>query len=188
MSSEQSIRALLQAFQDGYTRRDLSAVDAFMTLFTPDAEVIGTNGIRPGQGEWHLGREAARALVQGDWESWGDLCLDLEQASIHALGDVGWIACTGTVTQTIGRENYDSFVAFAREYLGREDLSAEERLHYVLRGGTNTLYELSRGERFVWPLCFTTVVLLQEGVWRFAQMHFSFPTTHFPDVRLPDST
>lgn len=31
MASEQEIRALLQTFQDGYTRRDLAQVDAFKT-------------------------------------------------------------------------------------------------------------------------------------------------------------
>ncbi|MHB1317614.1 MAG: nuclear transport factor 2 family protein [Anaerolineae bacterium] len=183
MGSRDEIRALLQAFQDGYTRRDLSAVDDFMALFTPDAEVIGTNGIRPGEGEWYDSREAARALVRGDWESWGDVRLDLERATIGAQGDAGWVSACATVSQTIGSENYDAFVAFAREYLGREDVPAQERLHYVLRGGTNTVYELARGQSFVWPLRFTAVVLCQQGAWRFSQMHFSFPTIYFPDVR-----
>lgn len=47
MDPQQEIRALLRTFQDGYTRRDLSQVDAFMDLFTPDAEVIGTTGNSP---------------------------------------------------------------------------------------------------------------------------------------------
>jgi hypothetical protein len=50
VNTRDRVQALLQAFQDGYTRRDLDQVGAFMALFTPDAEVIGTNGIRPGEG------------------------------------------------------------------------------------------------------------------------------------------
>jgi hypothetical protein len=182
MSSE--IKALLQAFQDGYTRRDLTQVEAFMELFTPDAEVIGTNGVKPGADEWYLDRAAARELVHGDWEGWGDFRLDLESASIHALGEVGWVAATATVTQTIGEENYASYLNFVKEYIDRPGLSAEQKLHYILRGGTNTVYELRRGEKFIWPLRFTAVVLHTPAGWKFAQMNFSFPTVYFPDVRI----
>lgn len=155
-----------------------------MALFTPDAEVIGTNGIRPGQGEWYLGRDAARELVLGDWKSWGDLRLDLDTASVHTRGAVGWIAATGTVTQTIGSEEYAGFLAYVQQYIAESPLPAEEKLRYILRGAANTLYELSRGEQFVWPLRLTAVVMRDHGGWRFCQMCFSFPTTHFPDERL----
>ena len=53
MAIEQ-VRATLQRFQDGYTLRDVSRIDEFMTLFADDAEVIGTNGIRPGVSEWYM--------------------------------------------------------------------------------------------------------------------------------------
>jgi ketosteroid isomerase-like protein len=180
------IRALLQAFQEGYTRRDLAQVDAFMDLFTEDAEVIGTNGTQPGAGEWYTSRAAARELVHDDWAGWGDLRLDVAQASIHARGDTGWLAASATVTQTIGADNYAQYLKFVKEYIETSPLPAEQKLHYILRGGTNTLYELRRGEIFVWPLRFTAVVVRETGQWKFAQMNFSFPTMYFPDVRLVD--
>ena len=73
MNPQDEIRSLLQIFQEGYTRRDGTQVDAFMTLFTEDAEVIGTNGVAPGVDEWYMDRASARELVAGDWEGWGDL-------------------------------------------------------------------------------------------------------------------
>jgi diamine N-acetyltransferase len=74
-SSEEStdqILHLMKEFQEGYSQRDLSNLDAFMELFAPDGEVevIGTNAITPGKGEWCQGREAVRQLVRGDWEHW----------------------------------------------------------------------------------------------------------------------
>ena len=184
MNSNDEIRALLQTFQDGYTRRDVSQTDSFMELFTKDAEVIGTNGVRPAEGEWYMDRASARELVHGDWEGWGDLRLDLESLSVHSRGDVGWIAVPATVTQMIGEENYASYLEFVRNYLDRTDLTAEQKLLNILRGGTNTVYELRRGEKFVWALRFTAVVVREEDGWRFTQMNFSFPTVYFPDVRL----
>ncbi|HPH97078.1 MAG TPA: nuclear transport factor 2 family protein [Anaerolineaceae bacterium] len=187
MTPQQEIQALLQAFQDGYIHRDVTRLDTFMKLFAPDAEVIGTNGARPGVDEWYLDRDSARELVEGDWLYWGDLRLDLASASIHTVGDVGWVAATATVSRTIGEENYAAFLKFVKDFIDQSPLSAERKLHYILRGGTNTVYELRRGEKFIWPLRFTAVVVHQADGWKFAQMNFSFPTTHFPDVRIVEN-
>jgi len=184
MNPHDEIRSLLQTFQDGYIRRDTSQVDAFMELFTPDAEVIGTNGIKPGVDEWYLDRLSARELVEGDWQGWGDLRLDLDGISIHSQGDVGWVAASATVTKTIGAESYASYLEFIKSFIDDPRLSAEQKLLHILRGGTNTVYELRRGEKFVWALRFTAVVVRAAGGWKFAQMNFSFPTVYFPDVRL----
>jgi hypothetical protein len=186
MNPKNEIYSLLQTFQDGYTRRDISQVDSFMELFTTDAEVIGTNGVKPGVDEWYMDRASARELVEGDWQGWGDLRLDLESMSVHSRGEVGWIAASATVTQIIGAENYASYLEFVKKFLDDSKLSAEQKLLYVLRGGTNTLYELRRGEKFVWALRFTAVVVREQNGWKFAQMNFSFPTIYFPDVRLLD--
>ena len=187
MTAQQEIISLLQIFQDGYTRRDLTTVDSFMELFTQDAEVIGTNGVKPGVNEWYINRVTARELVEGDWKAWGDFRLDLDFASIHTFGEVGWIAATATVTQIIGEDNYSSFLDFIKNYIDRPGIPAEQKLHYILRGGTNTVYEIRRGEKFVWPLRFTAVVVRQPTGWKFTQMNFSFPTVYFPDVRIFDN-
>ena len=182
-----AIRSLLQAFQEGYARRDVAQLGAFMALFTDDAEVIGTNGVKPGVDEWYTSRATAAELVKGDWEGWGDLRLDLDAASIRVQDTVGWIAATATVTQVIGAENYASFLNFVKEFIETSPLPAEQKLHYILRGGTNTVYELRRGERFVWPLRLTAVVVHGDAGWRFAQVNFSFPTVYFPDVRMVET-
>jgi hypothetical protein len=186
INSQNEIRLLLETFQEGYIRRDPEQVNAFMALFTEDAEVIGTNGIRPGVDEWYTDSASARALVAGDWQGWGDLRLDFDTLSIHSRGDVGWIAAPATVTEVIGAENYSAYLDYVRKFLDESDLSAEQKLLYILRGGTNTVYELRRGEKFVWALRFTAGVVRDADGWKFAQMNFSFPTIYFPDVRLTD--
>ena len=184
MGAQQEIRSLLEKFQEGYIRRDVSQIDAFMELFTVDAEVIGTNGIRPGVNEWYVDRATARELVEGDWQGWGDLRLDLEAMSLHSRDGVGWVAAPATVTQVIGSENYASYLEFIKSLIDDPNLSAEQKLLHILRGGTNTVYELRRGEKFVWALRFTAVVVREGDGWKFVQVNFSFPTIYFPDVRL----
>jgi hypothetical protein len=187
MAAKEEIQTLLQAFQDGYMLQDINQLNSFMELFIPDAEIIGTNGIKPGQEEWYTSRDDARELVQGDWECWGELHLDLESASIRVNGETGWVAASATVTQTIGPENYASYLNFVKEFIEKSTLPPEEKLHYILRGGANTVYELGRGEKFIWPLRFTAVVIRQADSWKFAQVNFSFPTIYFPDVRVLES-
>ncbi len=65
--------------------------------------------------------------MRSDWESWGDVSLDLESASINTAGDEGWIAVTATVSQTIGREEYASYLTYVRQYIAESPGSAEEK-------------------------------------------------------------
>lgn len=187
MTVDQEIRAVLLRFQEGYAKRDVSKLTIFMELFLADAEVIGTNGYRPGADEWYLDRVGAAELVAGDWEGWGDLRLDLAATSIRTNGtDAAWVAIPATVTTFIGKDNYDSYLNFVKHYLETSPLSAEQKLHNILRGGTNTIFEVERGEKFVWPVRITALLLRVDSGWKFAQMHFSFPTIYFPDVRVFD--
>lgn len=186
MIPSQEIQSLLHKFQDGYTRRDVVQLDAFMDLFTPDTEVIGTSGVKPGVDEWYTNRETASTMIKRDWERWGDLKLEVESASIRIEGKVGWIAASATVTKIIGDENYAELLEYIKEYIETSKLPAEQKLHFILRDGINTVYELHRGEKFVWPLRFTAVVVSGEDGWKFAQVNFSFPTVGDPDVRIVD--
>jgi hypothetical protein len=183
----EEIRHLLECFQDGYTCRDPAKLDEFMQLFSTGAqvEVIGTNGVRPGVDEWYTDTAGARQLIQGDWESWGAVRLALSDARIQSHGEVAWLSVPGTVTMHIPAEqNYHDFLEHVQRVIDSPAASAEETLLYILRGGINTVYELRRGETFVWPLRFTAVVVREPGSWKFRQMQFSLPTIYFPDVRL----
>jgi hypothetical protein len=187
MTDAEQVRLVLQRCQDGYTRRDVTYLDEFMQLFSDDAEleVIGTNGVKPGVDEWYLDKAGVRELVKGDWEGWGDLLLDVEGAHIQVRGEVAWLATSATVSMTIEAEgNYRGYLQHIKDLIAQDGPSAEIKLLDILRGGSNTLYELRRGEQFVWPLRFTAVLVRQADGWRFQQMQFSFPTTRFPDERL----
>ncbi len=185
MDSDQ-VRALLQEFQDGYAQRDLAKLDEFMELFTLDGEleVIGTNAVTPGRGEWCRGRQATRELVASDWEHWGAVVFDVGGAHISVRGDVAWLATTGTVTDTIPEDDcYAGFLDFAERTLKEEKLDPRAKMLDIVRQGTDLLVEIPQGETYVWPFRFTAVAVKSQGRWRFAQMQFSFPTTRAPDVR-----
>jgi hypothetical protein len=117
--------AALQQFQDGYTRRDVQTLDAFMELFIAgdELEVIGTSASSTTNDEWSRGRDAVQALVKADWEEWGNLALDLDHATMHVLSDVAWIATLGTYPKrspqrkrTVPSENLSSTSLMIKHY------------------------------------------------------------------------
>lgn len=182
----QAVRDALQRFQVGYTRRDTGKLEDFRVLFVADddLEVIGTGGIDPGGDEWCLGVDAALDLVKNDWEGWGDLALDVADARIHVLGDVAWLATTGTVTMDLEpQDTYRDFLAYLHEATPNDENDPRARLLEILRGAANTIYEAERGRGYVWPLRFSAVLVRQNAAWLFHQVQFSFATTRFPDVR-----
>lgn len=183
-----SVRTVLQAFQEGYSKRDGKAIDAFLNLFVTDEgqEVIGTSAVSTANEEWCKGQSATRALVAADWESWGDLVLDVEAASIHVNGDVAWLSTTGTVSQTIPLEHtYEGMAHFLQRFRkGRPEAEIEEDLLNVILGAASALSAKLKGESYVWPLRFTAVLVKQKELWKFHQIHFSYPTIHLPQVRL----
>jgi hypothetical protein len=152
--SVSKVRKVLRAFNAGYAKHDLSALNDFMKLFVADdePEVVGISGLSPGLGAWRLGREAVRALVKADWDYWGQITLDAENAHVRVLGNVAWLSTTATVTTF-------------------ED--TEERFQGV-QEATDSLHRVSTGEKRVKPLRMTATLVKQENEWRFQQMHFSF--------------
>lgn len=182
------VRAALQAFQDGYTHRSSASLGTFMNLFVADAslEVVGTSAVARATDEWCVGRPMVRALVEADWHSWGDLRLDVAGATIHVHGDVAWLATTGTLSQTLPlKQRFSNITTYFQGVADRQtELDVERELLLVILGSASTLASIRDGEHYVWPLRFTAVLVRQQ-FWQFHQIHFSYPTIHDPDVRLP---
>jgi hypothetical protein len=182
----EEIRALLSKFQAGYTARDPQRLDECMELFIAGAEleVIGTNAVAPGGGEWCLGPAAVRTLVANDWKYWGDVVFDVADAHIFVKGDVGWLATTGTVTATIPvADRYNEYLKYVQGVLADSEKSEQAKTLDIVRSGNGVVLELPLSDTFVWPLRLTAVAVREAGVWKFHQMQFSFATTSTPDVR-----
>lgn len=180
------IHAVLELFQQGYTRRDPDEIENVIRLFAADEdlEVIGTNASGVERAEWCIGPAMVRELLLGDWEGWGDVRLALPDARISHLGNVAWLSVPGTVTMDFNAEQaYADYL----EYIGKlivEEGRALDKLLRIQLGAASTLYELGRGEHFVWPFVLTAVLVKQDEGWRFHQMRFGFPTTRYPDERI----
>lgn len=187
ISEEDQVRKALQKLQEGYLKRNVASLDYYMKeLFPVDGRVtvIATSGLLPEDMEWPRNRDGVRKLLESDWRNWGDVYLNVASSKVEVVGDVAWIESNGFVEKILPDdqvcENHLKYV----KALMNGDLSAKEKVAEIARGASNVVMEMMIGERYVWPMRFSAVLQRIERKWVFRQMHFSFPTTRFPDERL----
>jgi hypothetical protein len=186
MAAFADVRSVLEKFQEGYTHRKIEQLDSFMELFLPEADVelIGTGGIDPGEEEWCLNRSSIRQLIEDDWNYWGDVRLDIDLARIRVEGTAAWLSCPGTVTRSVNPvQTYQNFLDSLPGLTTDKDINAQQKVFRLVQNAGNVLYQAQLGPVYIWPFRFTAVLIQRAQQWRFQQVHFSFPTTHFPDVR-----
>ncbi len=99
-STRMEIIDQLNRFQEGYSGRDTSQVEAFMeSLYSRENILI--LGTMPG--EVFSGYERATSLVRSDWESWGDCIFNIDSANISSAGDISWFSTRGYVEFDLSR-------------------------------------------------------------------------------------
>jgi hypothetical protein len=177
-STNEDIRKVLQRFQAGYTTRDLSTLDEFMTLFhqSDGIELIGIGASVRGGNEWFQGMDAVREIIESDWTYWGDVVIDVDGAKITVHGDVAWLSASGTLAQT---DTFTTALPFylnqMKELLEDEDSDPDARMMEATHFGLRRLRERQKGLGFAWPFVLTAVLVKTKNGWRFHTIHWSMP-------------
>ena len=158
--SVEAVRKLLYAFNEGYAKRDLNSLEDFMNIFTQNdhLEFIGIGGVLPGRGAWCLGKEAVQKLIRSDWDYWGQIVIDAENARIDVHNNIAWVSTAATLS------TFDE----TEEFLG-DKVEVVGKIHPVSPGDTR-----------VKPLRMTAVLVKLEDQWQFQQIHFSYSVRSLP--------
>ena len=187
VTDEDQVRKVLQMLQEGYLKRNLVSLDYYIKeLFPSDGRttIIGTSGMLPEDAEWPRGRDGVRRLLESDWKNWGDVYFNVAGSMVEVLGDFAWIESNGFVEKVMSDEQVcENHLKYVKAVVDG-DLSSKQKVAEIARGASNVVMEMMMGERYIWPMRFSAVLQRMEGRWQFRQMHFSFPTTRFPDERL----
>lgn len=184
--TREELTGLLATLQEGYSLRDVARHDDYARrLFVPgdDMRILGTS-----DGEWQLGYENARKLLESDWQYWGDVTIDWAGAEWTAGQDSAWFHTTGTVAQdfSLSEATYEAFVDNVRGYLNEDPcwlgpVSDETRLTTISWELTHLLTGQGRLSR--WQFRLSGVAVRWESGWRFSQLQFALPVTGYPDER-----
>lgn len=113
-ATRQEVLVRLRALRDGYLKRDVIAIDAYMTDLFPRTDSVQVFGADAN--EWNRGFDAVSKFIRNDWANWGAVKLNVEDATVSAQGDTAWVALNGRVefssnkrpirvTATMGRIN-----------------------------------------------------------------------------------
>jgi hypothetical protein len=182
------IRQVLCKFQIGYAERNLEKVEEFVEeLFIegPSTYVVGT-----GTNELFLGSNKVKELIRGDWEGWGDVCIDCDNPHVEIQGGVAWFATTGSVKYTFedSPEKYDRYVEFIKSRIEDNELTPRQKIAFV-----NWVLALSYHKRpeekreYLWPMRLSGVLIKSSRNWKFANLKFSMTNDSFPDERFEHS-
>ena len=186
-SEPEEVRKALQVLQDAYLKRNANRIDyVAKEIFPKDGQmsIIGTSGILPGKEEWPLDVKGAQEMVLSDWRSWGDVYFNVSGASIKVADQVAWLESSAFVEKVLPAEQVcENHLKYIRTLIDGS-MPAPEKVAEIARGASNVVQEMIKGDRYIWPMRFTAVLQKVDGKWVFRQMHFSFPTTRFPDERL----
>jgi len=94
-ATRQEVLARLRTLRDGYLKRDVSAINGYMTDLFPHTDAVQVFGADAN--EWNRGFDAVSKFIRNDWAKWGDVKLNVEDATVSAQGDTAWVALNGRV-------------------------------------------------------------------------------------------
>lgn len=182
------IRDILRKFQQGYSERKLENVDSFTEeLFqhSDDISILGT-----ATGEIFFGLDEVKQLIKGDWEGWGDLNIDYENACISIEGNTAWFSSNGTVKYSFEHtpERYDRFVDYIKKTAEDNGLTVKQRITFI-----NWVLSLDYHQRdkqvreYFWPIGLSGVLVKEKNAWKIVHLHFSVVKANFPDERFENS-
>lgn len=181
---------IFNVFQGGYLERDINKIDNFMNALFDKSEsviVIGTSN-----GEWCLSYEEVKEIFLSDWEYWGDLRINADEASIVSLGNTALIYVPGTVKYTFysNSSTYARYLGYIKEYFDANCSDSKKpnkvKLTEINWKLCHLLSQRDSNERnYLWDIRISFVLIKKETKWIIKQMQFSLPVVgYLPDVRI----
>ncbi|HET9804819.1 MAG TPA: nuclear transport factor 2 family protein [Candidatus Acidoferrum sp.] len=93
--TREAILAQLRLLRDAYLKRDVNAIDAMMTQLYANNDAVQVFGADAN--EWNRGYVATAKFIRNDWAQWGDVKLNVEDATVSSQGETAWVALNGRV-------------------------------------------------------------------------------------------
>lgn len=195
MDSKTKIKHLLQVFQTAYRARAVEEADAALdSTFAKQgfASIIGT-----GDGELFLTRQSIRDLFISDWQYWGELVLDIENAIIREHGKAAWCQVPATVKYSFsdGEATYFRFVSFIEEFFDGKSYDSRKstgvkltEINWLLAHFLHPR-EPQENREYLWKLRIYFVLEYLDESWIIRHIQFSFPRDlPFADARFHPDT
>lgn len=178
---EEALRTL-DILDKGYKEANAEGINEFfgrVFLDSPETYIIGT-----APNEFFKGKEAIKSQIISDWQNWGQLGLDVAKGIYTYRDNLCWFYVDGTVSMEVDVDVcMDELAQSAKDVLKAGNPDRQACLSLV-REMTATINEIAFGKVFEWPIRLTGVLVWDGATFKIAQLHYSFPTSQFPDERV----
>jgi hypothetical protein len=171
--SNKNLKEIFQKFQEGYSKRDTSKVEAFANgLCTKDIQIIGT-----GDQEWLQGINAAKTLFKNDWLYWFGLSLDTSTLDVTTTGNAAFFRIKGTASMTFPNKEaaYDFAYNRLQQMVENEKTKRAKLLSYSSEAA-DMIQQIESGSLEIkYSIRISGGLTEKNGKWLFSQLVFSFP-------------
>lgn len=188
----EDVRQVLRKFQEGYTNRNVDALDDYLKELFIDSDkmiTVGTN-----RSEWCFGLKGLRGILESDWKYWGNLHVDVESAKINSKDDTAWFVADCQM-QWSEEETFDEWCAIIlSDYYGKEGryigYKTESKLAMMNVKLTLLMKIASIGisNDLPTPIRISGGLVREDNTWHINRLHFSIPMPSYPEWRIdPDN-
>lgn len=167
----------INAFIDGYTKKDVNKLDDFMNLISSDesVEMIGIGATKPGKYEWFKGKDEIKEIVKSDWTFWGNVIFEIEHLTLTEKENNAWFSIPATLeTVEMKEETWEFFLSQMKDLLDKKQQLAHDRIFEATHYGMRRIREKNLGVGHKFDMI-VTGVLVKEEMWRFHSLHWSMP-------------
>ena len=175
INSINEVKEVLEKFQEVYSKKDINELDDYVKQafsFKDGLAVVGS-----GVNQWCFNAEDIKTLIKSHLASennyWKEINFKFDEAKVFANEKVAWVVSIGEIKNTIPEEKQiEDTIEKVKEILGGEKKNKINALDAASMMA-DTLKEIEKGEIYLWPLRFTTVLIKENNTWKFHHMQFS---------------
>ena len=182
INKNMEIKEVLLKFQEGYKKRDFEQVDEFVNeLFinSDDTLIIGT-----GNGEWCRGLDQIKELIHIDWFYWGNFQLDMNNLLIKVNSNFATVAATAILQKQYEDGKLNDLSIKRMKKIIESDGTSQEKIYKALKTMAYFLHEDQVGKDVKRKVRFSASLIKDENVWKFTDIHYSYPVSPPSDIKL----
>ena len=178
--AKQYIGNMLKKLDVYLSKKDSNSLQAIMDMFGPTGkiDVIGADGLIPGETDWFTSRLKIRDLFLVEYVMFfNDFNFDEKNTKISVKGDVAWLSTTGTMAYNIDHDkSYTDLLKYIKKNIKNDSTKHTNYVKDMLGFLSELLFVKGKGtDQYVLPLRCTAVAVKENDKWLFYQMCFSFP-------------
>jgi hypothetical protein len=181
----QQVKEALLKLQDFYLKKDLSKLDSFINdrfISSEDLSLIGT-----GFKDWYFGqdgvKEAIRTHLENEEEYLNNIEFDMDSCVITTKGNAVMVAAIGRSRQYLPKYKLQERLKEDIKIRLAEEVPSKEELMKISIDISRILFDIYKGEKYIWPFRFTAMLINENDKWLFKHIKFSFGSGNFWETR-----